>query len=59
MLTLPHRTSDDQRLREKVDEALAVFNDYVKTQGNDGSRPPEASTVDEPAAEGETEAGKA
>lgn len=26
------RIDDNERLREKVDEALAVFNDYVKGQ---------------------------
>jgi len=31
-----HRINDNEKLSEKVDEALAVFNDYVKTQG-DGS----------------------
>ncbi|KAL2055510.1 hypothetical protein ABVK25_004318 [Lepraria finkii] len=28
---------DNDKLREKVDEALAVFQDYVKTQGADGA----------------------
>lgn len=30
------RIDDNEKLREKVDEALAVFNDYVKTQNPDG-----------------------
>lgn len=30
------RIDDNDKLREKVDEALAVFNDYVKTQNTDG-----------------------
>lgn len=30
------RIDDNDKLREKVDEALAVFNDYVKTQNPDG-----------------------
>ena len=30
------RIDDNDKLREKVDEALAVFNDYVKTQTGDG-----------------------
>lgn len=30
------RIDDDNKLREKVDEALAVFHEYQKTQNNDG-----------------------
>ena len=31
------RIDDDAKLREKVDEALAVFNEYQKTQGTESS----------------------
>lgn len=30
------RIEDNDKLREKVDEALAVFHEYQKTQNNDG-----------------------
>lgn len=46
------RTEDDEQLRGKVNEALAVFNDYVKTQGTESSGDQEASSDDRPA-EGE------
>lgn len=52
------RTEDNEKLQEKVNEALAVFNDYVKTQGAETSRNPEPSS-DELAAEGESEGAKA
>ncbi|KAL9612550.1 MAG: hypothetical protein Q9167_002847 [Letrouitia subvulpina] len=52
-------TTDDHRLREKVDEALAVFNDYVKTQGSENNVSAEMSSLVEPTADGEPEAGKA
>ncbi len=31
------RIDDDAKLREKVDEALGVFNEYQKTQGTESS----------------------
>ncbi|KAI4163156.1 MAG: hypothetical protein LQ342_003284 [Letrouitia transgressa] len=52
-------TTDDHRLREKVDEALAVFNDYVKTQGSENNVSGEISSPAEPTADGEPEGGKA
>ncbi|KAL9037411.1 MAG: hypothetical protein Q9214_005718 [Letrouitia sp. 1 TL-2023] len=52
-------TTDDHRLREKVDEALAVFNDYVKTQGSENNVSGEISSPVEPTTDGEPEAGKA
>ncbi|KAL8833717.1 MAG: hypothetical protein Q9170_004116 [Blastenia crenularia] len=51
-------TEDSEKLREKVNEALAVFNEYQKTQGPEGSRNQEA-TSDEPAAEGDSDGAKA
>ncbi|KAL8972001.1 MAG: hypothetical protein Q9183_000778 [Haloplaca sp. 2 TL-2023] len=49
---------DEEQLRGKVSEAVAVFNDYIKTQGNESSGEQEAST-DGPAPEGENEGAKA
>jgi polyadenylate-binding protein len=34
-LTL-HRIDNDGALRSKVEEALAVYDEYIKTQGGDG-----------------------
>ncbi|KAL8949196.1 MAG: hypothetical protein Q9222_004673 [Ikaeria aurantiellina] len=51
-------TEDGEKLREKVNEALSVFNDYVKTQGNETSGDQEASTNDS-SPEGDGEGAKA
>lgn len=57
------RTEDNDKLREKVTEALAVFNDYVKTQSTDPSSGPSTNpleaTSDEPTGEGDVEGVKA
>lgn len=57
------RTEDNDKLREKVTEALAVFNDYVKTQGTDPSSGPSTNpleaTSDEPTGDGDLEGPKA
>ena len=48
------RIDDNDKLREKVDEALTVFNDYVKTQNTDGIAPPDGgSSEQQPNGEGE------
>ena len=48
------RIDDNEKLREKVDEALAVFNDYVKTQNTDGVTQQEGgSSEQQPNGEGE------
>ena len=48
------RIDDNDKLREKVDEALAVFNDYVKTQNSDGITQQEGgSSEQQPNGEGE------
>ena len=48
------RIDDNDKLREKVDEALAVFNDYVKTQHTDGVTQQEGgSSEQQPNGEGE------
>ncbi|KAL8902351.1 MAG: hypothetical protein Q9207_004772 [Kuettlingeria erythrocarpa] len=56
-------TEDNDKLREKVTEALAVFNDYIKTQTADASSGPATNpleaTSDEPTGEGEGEGAKA
>ncbi|KAL8921556.1 MAG: hypothetical protein Q9208_005710 [Pyrenodesmia sp. 3 TL-2023] len=56
-------TEDNDKLREKVTEALAVFNDYVKTQSTDPlsgpSTNPLEATSDEPTGEGDVEGVKA
>ncbi|KAL8761136.1 MAG: hypothetical protein Q9184_002711 [Pyrenodesmia sp. 2 TL-2023] len=56
-------TEDNDKLREKVTEALAVFNDYVKTQSTDPSSGPSANpleaTSDEPTGDGDVEGAKA
>ncbi|KAI4249886.1 MAG: hypothetical protein LQ352_005503 [Teloschistes flavicans] len=51
-------TDDNDKLREKVNEALDVFNNYVKTQGNESGGNQEASN-EESIAEGEDEGPKA
>ena len=49
-----YRIDDNEKLREKVDEALAVFNDYVKTQNTDGVTQQEGgSSEQQPNGEGE------
>lgn len=40
MLTRVHRAEDDAALRAKVDEALTVYDEYVRTKATDGSAPP-------------------
>ncbi|KAL8958179.1 MAG: hypothetical protein Q9193_004713 [Seirophora villosa] len=50
---------DNEKLREKVTEALSVFNDYVKTQGTDSSRTQQDSSSEEPVAKAENEGAKA
>ena len=47
------RIDDNDKLREKVDEALAVFNDYVKTQNSDGVTQQGGSSEQQPNGEGE------
>ena len=55
-----HRISDNEKLSEKVNEALAVFNEYQKNQQkSDATGPPEASQSNDTPAEGETEENKA
>ncbi|KAL8908134.1 MAG: hypothetical protein Q9171_005577 [Xanthocarpia ochracea] len=49
---------DMEKLREKVTEALTVFNDYVKTQGGESAGNQEPSS-DEPTGEQEDGAAKA
>ncbi|KAL8639532.1 MAG: hypothetical protein Q9228_003447 [Teloschistes exilis] len=51
-------TDDTEKLREKVNEALDVFNNYVKTQGNEPGGNQEGSN-EEGMAEGEEEGVKA
>jgi len=50
------RIDDNDKLREKVDEALAVFHEYQKTQGTDGAADAGSS---EQQASGEGEEAKA
>ena len=52
----PSRTEDDGKLREKVDEALAVYHDYEKSQGRVGNTD---GASDQPAANAEGEGSKA
>lgn len=40
------RIDDTDKLREKVNEALAVFNEYVKTQKLDATGSHDASASD-------------
>ncbi|KAL9101322.1 MAG: hypothetical protein Q9163_003411 [Psora crenata] len=51
-------TEDNEKLREKVEEALAVYHDYAKQQVGDGAANPD-STSDQPSANGAGEEGKA
>lgn len=53
------RTEDNEKLREKVNEALAVYNDYAKTQGTDMSKQQDPATETHFGAEGEDEEPKA
>lgn len=53
------RIDDNDKLREKVDEALTVFNDYIKTQKPDVNGSQEASAPEPPTTEGEAEGTKA
>ncbi|THX13768.1 polyadenylate binding protein [Aureobasidium pullulans] len=49
-------TTDDAALRNKVDEAMRVYNDYLKSQGGDDAAPaPNGSENVAPAAEAATE----
>ena len=50
-----NRIDDNDKLREKVDEALAVFQDYVKTQGADGAAPQEGASAEQQPNGGEGE----
>ncbi|KAL9019170.1 MAG: hypothetical protein Q9185_003551 [Variospora sp. 1 TL-2023] len=50
---------DNEKLRDKVTEALSVFNDYVKTQGTDSSRTQQDPSSEDPVVEGESEGAKA
>lgn len=50
----PNRVDDDAALRAKVDEALTVYDEYVKNKGGEGEGPAEASK--ESAKEGGEEA---
>lgn len=34
-----YRIEDESALRAKVDEAMSVYNDYVKTQGDGEAEP--------------------
>ncbi len=35
-----HRTTDDSALRAKVEEALTVYHEYVKTKGGESEDTP-------------------
>lgn len=48
------RVDDMDKLRDKVNEALIVYNDYTKTQGGELG----GNQADEPAAEEDGEATK-
>ena len=55
-----HRISDNDKLSEKVNEALAVFNEYQKNQQkSDATGPQETSQSNDTPTEGETEENKA
>ncbi|MCJ1225885.1 Protein phosphatase PP2A regulatory subunit B [Toensbergia leucococca] len=47
--------SDDDKLREKVDEALTVYDEYVKTKEKEVSGPAEPSKSEEQPTEGQAE----
>ena len=53
------RIDDNEKLREKVNEALTVFNDYIKTQKPDVNGSQDASAPEPPSTEGEAEGTKA
>jgi polyadenylate-binding protein len=36
LLTCPFRIEDEAALKAKVDEALAVYDEYIKAQGTEG-----------------------
>lgn len=47
------RIDDNDKLREKVDEALAVFNEYQKSQGAEGAPQDGSSSEQQPNGDGE------
>lgn len=59
MITDDGRIEDNEKLRDKVTEAVGVFNDYVKTQGTDSSRTQQDPSSEDPVVEGESEGAKA
>ena len=42
------RVDDDEKLREKVHDALNVYNEYLKTSQSGDSNPSEATASEEP-----------
>lgn len=57
MLTTIHRLDDDEALRAKVDEALTVYDEYMKNKGPEGE-PTDESKPQEVANEAPTEENK-
>lgn len=49
------RIDDNEKLREKVTEALTVFNEYIKLQKPDVTGSQDAPPPDAPATEGQPE----
>ena len=49
------RINDNDRLQEKVTEALNVFTEYIKTHKNDGPGPQEAPVPGAGAAKADSE----
>lgn len=52
------RLEDDEALRAKVDEALSVYDEYMKNKGTEGEAAGEAPKPKEAATEESTEENK-
>lgn len=48
LLTNFTRLDDDEALRAKVDEAMSVYDEYMKNKGPEGEAPAEAKPNEEP-----------
>lgn len=51
MLTVPFRIDDEAALRAKVDEAITVYDEYMKNKGGDNAASGETAKPKEEAKE--------
>lgn len=57
-ISFPRRLEDEEALRAKVDEALSVYDEYMKNKGAEGEQTGEAAKPKEAAKETSTEENK-